>query len=306
MGNGVAVSLPRALLRPVLQRLVFHILGHLAADTACRLGGTLGILAWRLGLRRRVVREQFESCLGVRGWRRAELMRRAYASTGAQFLQVWTIGGPDGPERHLQVLNPGWIRHIVGRHPGAVYITAHIGDWDMGAHGMTRFLPEMLAYAKAQHNDGMDPLLNRQRQATGLRIILVTPKDRTGAVLAVKALRRGAGLGLLPDQKPSGGTPAWFLNRPTYCWDGMVYFAAKAKVPIVPGLALRRRAGRSVLFMGRPIPSDGDHAAVVQQCMDELTRMAFAHPGQYMWHHRRFAGETPELPPRAPLPVTGR
>ncbi len=282
----------------MLQRFLFALLGRLAADTACRAGGALGVLAWRLGLRRRVVNAQLTACLGLRGTARARVARRSYASIGAQFLQVWTIGGPDGPERHITLLNPTWARRVTRLHPSAVFLTAHLGDWDMAALSLTRFLDEVLVYAKAQHNAVMDGLLNQRRAAAGLRVVLVQPKDRSGAVLALKALRRGAALGMLADQRPSGGTPAWFLNRPAMCFDGPAFFARKAGVPIIPGCALHRRAGVSVVFVGRPFAASGDHAADVQRCMDEITRLIVAHPGQYFWHHRRFAGAQPELPLR--------
>lgn len=282
-----------------MQRLLFSLLNRLAADTACRLGGTLGVLAWHLGLRRRIAARQLGEATGLRGRARARVLRRAYASTGAQFLQVWTIGGPDGPENHVTVANPAWIATVMRRHPAAVFLTCHLGDWDMGAHAMVRHVAEVLVYAKAQHNPAMDEALNARRAAAGLRVILVRPQDRSGAVLAMKALRRKAALGLMADQRPSGGTAAWFLGRPAWCFDGPAFFARKAGVPIVPGFALHRKAGCSVLVVGRPFASSGDHACDVQRCMDLITAMVLAYPGQYFWQHRRFAGPQPELPPRA-------
>jgi len=279
-----------------MQRLLFRLLNRLAADTACRLGGSLGVLAWRLGLRRRVVNEQLTTCLGLSGTARARVARQSYISIGANFLQVWTNGGVDGPERHVEVLNPGWIRRQVARHPSAVFLTAHLGDWEMGAHALTRFVSEVLVYAKAQHNPVLDGLLNERRAATGLQVVLVRPNDHSGAVRAMKALRRGAALGIMADQRPSGGTAARFLNRMAWCFDGPAFFARKAGVPIIPGFAVRRRAGVSTLFVGRPFSSSGDHAADVQRCMDEITRMVTRFPGQYFWHHRRFAGPQPEEP----------
>jgi len=282
----------------VVQRFIFRLLNRLAADTACRLGGTLGVLAWRLGVRRRVASQQLTASFGLSGAARARVLRRAYASIGAQFLQVWTIGGPDGPERHTEVLNPAWLALVNRRHPSAVYLTAHLGDWDMAAVSMSRSARELLVFAKAQHNAVMDDMLNQRRAAVGLHVVLVQPGDRSGAVQALKALRRGAALGIMADQRPSGGTPAWFLNRPAWCFDGPAFFARKAGVPIVPGCCIRRRAGKSVVCVGRPFAATSDHAADVQRCMDEITRLVAAHPGQYFWHHRRFIGTPPELPPR--------
>jgi len=236
--------------------------------------------------------------LGLRGPTRARVARKAYAHIGAQFLQIWTIGGPDGPEHHIEYANPRWLARFTARHPSAVMLTAHLGDWDMAAVSMIPHVSKLLVYAKAQHNPEMDRMLNEVRSRVGMHVVLVQPKDRTGAVLALKALRRGAALGMMADQRPSGGTPGWFLNRPAWCFDGPAFFARKAEVPIVPGVAFRCRAGVSRLYVGRPFMASGDHAADVQRCMDELSRLILAHPGQYFWHHRRFAGTPPELPPR--------
>jgi Kdo2-lipid IVA lauroyltransferase/acyltransferase len=290
----------------MFQRLLLQLLNRLAADTACRLGGTLGVLAWRLGIRRRLAARQMEDCLGLRGPDRARILRRSYASMGAQFLQVWTIGGPDGPEGHVTIANPGWAATVVRRHPAAVFLTCHLGDWDMAAHAMTRLGGEVLVYAKAQHNPEMDRLLNQRREAAGLRVVLVQPKDRTGAVVALKSLRRRTALGIMADQRPAGGTAAWFLGREAWCFDGPAFFARKAGVPIVPGFAVRRRAGVSMLFVGRPFAASGDHAVDVQRCMDQLSAMIAALPGQYFWQHRRFAGQPPLLERRAVEPWRGQ
>ncbi len=281
-----------------MQRLIFTLLNRMAADTACRVGAALGVLAWRIGVRRRVVADNLTASLGLRGAARARVARRAYASMGAQFLQVWTIDGPDGPERHLEVANHAWLTAVTRRHPSAIFLSAHLGDWDMAAVAMTRYVREVLVYAKAQHNPGMDAVLNEVRARAGLRVVLVQPKDKTGAVLALKALRRGAALGMMADQRPGEGTPAWFLNRPAWCYDGPAFFARKAGVPIVPGLAIRCRAGVSRVYVGRPFWATGDAAVDVQRCVDAMSHLILAHPGQYFWHHRRFAGTPPVMPPR--------
>lgn len=280
-----------------MQGLLLALLGRLAADTACRLGGTLGVLAFRLGVRRRVAAAQLTACTGLTGRVRARVLRRSYASMGAQFLQVWTIGGPAGPEQRMRVANPRWAALVGRRHASAVFLTGHIGDWDMGARAMRRLCDEALVYAKAQHNAALDAALNARRAISGVQVVLVQPSDRSGAVRALKALRRGAALGIMADQRPSGGSPGWFLGQAAWCFDGPAFFARKAGVAIVPGLALRRRAGDSVVLIGRPFVTSGDHAADVQRCMDLLSAMACAHPGQYFWQHRRFAGPQP-APPR--------
>jgi len=285
-----------------LQIFLLRLLNRLAADTACRLGGTLGVLAWRIGVRRRLASRQVTDCLGLRGPARARVVRRSYASMGAQFVQVWTAGGPDGPERHAVVLNPRWIDLQVRRHPSAVFLSSHHGDWDMAGHGMTRHIPEVIVYAKAQHNPAMDELLNAQRWRFGVKVLMVGSADRSTGVQALRALRRRTALGIMADQRPWEGSPVWYLGQPTLGFDGPAFFAHKAGVPIIPGFAVRRRAGVSQLFVGRPYLTTGDRVRDTQHVMDLLGAMVLAAPGQYFWQHRRFVGTRPELPPRAVEP----
>lgn len=276
-----------------LQNLLLSLLNRLAADTASRVGGGLGVLAWRLGIRRRVANANLTRCLGLTGAARARVMRRSYATMGASFLEVWTIGGPAGPEHAMRVLNPRWRDLILRRSGTGVFITPHLGCWDMGAYAMVQAAGGMTVYAKAQHNAGLDARLNQQRARAGMQIVLLKPGDRSGAVQAMRILRQGGILGMLADQKPSGGAPGTFLGVPTRCHEGPAFFARKASAPVIPGVAIRVRAGVTWTLVGRPVRLSGDHGADVQVVMDLMSAMIAAFPGQYFWQHRRFSEAQP-------------
>jgi KDO2-lipid IV(A) lauroyltransferase len=289
----------------MLNRLVIlpllHALNWLAADTAARLGGSLGVLAFHLGVRRRVASGNIAATLGLRGPERRRVLRRSYATMGANFLELWTIGGPDGPERHLQLLDPLWQAYVHRRHPGAVFLTPHLGDWDLAGHSVTRFLPGFVAYAKVQHNPEVDAMVNAQRRRADIGVAMTGHNDRKAAVAVLRGLRQGAPVGLMADQRPSAGegVPAFFLGIATDCHPGPGFFARRARVPIIPGFGLRLRAGVDAVFIGRPLPYHvADDAALVQASMDLLSAMIAAFPGQYFWQHRRFARPL-DLPPRA-------
>lgn len=282
--------------------LFLRLLNGMAADTACRAGGALGVLAWRLGIRRRVVNEQLGGILGLRGQARKRVSRRCYATMGATFLELWTIGGPDGLERNVRLLNPRWMARVAARHPACVFVTPHLGSWDGGARGLAISVPKLLTYAKAQHSAEVDALTNRQRERMGYRVLMARHADRTAAVTVLRALRDGGYVGLMADQKPADeeAEPAYFLGRPTHCHRGPGFFATRAGVPIVPGLCVRVRAGELVMLVGRPaiVPA----AEATQAVMDWYAAMIAGVPGQYFWHHKRFRGTPPALPPRATEP----
>jgi len=283
-----------------MSSLLAQVLNHLAADTACRLGGSLGILAWYLGIRRSVVSYYLQRCLGLRGRARQRIARRSYATLGATFLELWTVGGPDGPERHLEILTPRWQRSLHQRYPACIYVSPHIGAWDIGGHGLQRHAERMLVYAKAQHSAEIDRVTNLQRERLGFRVLMARHGDRTAALSSLRGLRSGTSLALLTDQKPADEESELgiFLDQTTNCHRGPAFFAQRAKLPVVPAFCVRRRAGRCVLFVGRPLPLDDGH--LTQHVMDCYSAMIGAFPGQYFWHHKRFP--RPALAPAAALP----
>ena len=239
--------------------------------------------------------------VGLRGPARAQALKRAYATMGANFIEIWSAGGVDGPENHVDLASPRWIQGLQDRHPAIVFVTLHLGSWDAAVLAAKSVCPRVLAYAKAQHNPLVDELLNQRREVSGAQILLTRQGDRTGAVSVMKALRGRAVVGLLADQRPrtEEGIPATWLGVPTYVHPGPVFFAQRANVPVVLGVALRVRAGRSRLYILRPIEVAGlDQATATQLVMDRLSALVTAFPGQYFWHHRRF-GDTPATCPPA-------
>lgn len=270
---------------------LLRALSGLAVDTASRLGGMLGVLVFHLGIRRRVASHCIRMTLGLRGAHRRDIVRRSYASVGASFTELWTIGGVDGGERHLVGGNPIWLAQVLRRHPGCVFLTPHLGNWDLGAHGLARLVPKLFAYAKAQHNALVDEATNVQRAKAGITVLLTRRGDRTTAVQVLRGLRDGCPVGLMADQAPARdeGRQAVFMGMQTECHAGPAFFARKARVPIIPGLCVRRRAGEFCLVVGRPLPADaGDDDALTQASMNLLAAMISAVPGQYFWQHKRF------------------
>ncbi len=279
----------------MLNRLVLlpllRMLSRLAVDTASRFGGSFGVLTFHFGIRRQVASRCLGTAMGLSGIRRRDVVRRSYASMGASFTELWTVGGVDGLERHLVGGNPRWLAQLMQRHPGCVFLTPHLGNWDVGGHGLARLMPKFLAYAKAQHNAGLDAFTNTRRALLGTTVLLTHHGDRTTAVQVLRALRGGTPVGLMADQAPSSreGARAVFMGVETYCHSGPGFFAKRTGVPIIPGLCVRRRAGEFTLIVGRPLPAAaGDESALIQASMDLLAAMIAAVPGQYFWQHKRF------------------
>ncbi|MBA3686739.1 MAG: hypothetical protein H0W72_16065, partial [Planctomycetes bacterium] len=191
-------------------------IGSLSAATAERLGAAIGVLGFAVGWRRSVVSGNLRLALGLRGNARRRIARRCYASIGAQMLSLWTVGqGRAGPEAGVRVLNPRWLDRMRRDHHGAVWLTLHIGNWDVTASTLSGG-GRVIVYAKRQHDAAVDERINRQRNRLGMEVVIARDGDRTSAVTVLRGLRSGAAVGLLADQKPRGleGEPGYFLGVP--------------------------------------------------------------------------------------------
>lgn len=291
---GVRPSIPPAMLDRFIVLPLLRSLRLLAADTASRLGGSLGVAAFHLGVRRKVASRNVGIALGLTGTARRDVVRTSFASMGASFIELWTIGGVDGIERHLRVFAPTWLSAVLRRNPGCVFVTPHIGNWDIAGFAIAREAPQLLVYAKAQHNPTIDAAANTQRAGLGIGLLFAHHGDRTAAVKALRAVKAGAPLGLLADQGPSDreGVRAVFMGVTTYCHGGPGFFAKRAGVPIIPGFCLRTCAGEFAFMIGRPLANTaGDEPAMVQASMDLIAAMIARFPRQYFWQHRRFKND---------------
>ncbi len=277
-------------MRAVLLRWVLTgVLRRLAADTLCRVGAGLGVLAFAIGVRRQAARAQLQRALGVRGAPARRLLRRAYATIGAAFFEVWGVGGPDGPEGHLRLLAPTHCRRLARR--GVVFVLPHQGCWDAAAGAWAASFGGIIAYAKQQRDPVVDAAVVAQRARLGIRVVWARRGDRRQAVGVLRDVRGGAALGLLADQRPSGddGEPAEFLGHATLVNGGPGFFGSHGAA-LVPVLSVRTAAGRSVVLPLRPLPGAAA-ADLRQQAAWAMSAAIAAFPGQYFWMHKRLRDE---------------
>jgi lauroyl/myristoyl acyltransferase len=269
-------------------------LGTLSADTADRAGAAIGLLAFHLGVRRK----QVSSGLALLGWRgtaRRTHARRSYCTMGASLLALWTIGQPRGAEPRPAAMPAG-----IG---GAVLVIGHTGMWLAAALAARRRWPGVLAYFKPLKAPAVQQVFIDLWRASGVTPLAVAADGGRDAVQALRALRNGQAVGLAADQEPGSRrwVPGWFLGQPCRLHAGPASLALRARVPVVVGLAVRRRAGVYQVVVSRPLTASRTETELSQAIADRLGALIAAVPGQHFWHHRRF-----KRPAAPELPDTGR
>ncbi len=271
-------------------------LERLELDTAERLGAALGMLCYYMGLRRKIVAQQLRRCLGHLPLRqRRAAGRLCYANAGANLLNIFATKDPQQPfGPRWKKLNPRWSALMGKTYKSAVYVSPHLGAYEVNAWMTIQDLQQesMFCYVRIQKDAAVDEIVNKHRRLCGADVLFVRDEDKGSVLKTYAALKKGRrSLNILADQGPRKihGRPAFFLGQATYCHHGPFVFAKRAKIPIIPCLTLRTGVAEFRYLCGRPIDCTGrDVDEIMQLYLDQLSAMIAAHPGQYFWHHRRF------------------
>ena len=163
------------------------------------------------------------------------------------------------------------LERAVARGKGVIILTAHIGNWEMGAAVLSELGYKMTVIALPHKERSVNDLFNRQRAKHGVTIVPVSVALRR----CVEALRKGEMVALLGDRDfGSFGTTLTFLGRETHIPKGAAVFAYKMGATILPSFVLPVGMGTFKTCFGEPIfPPEGktDEKAAVRDLMQKGT-----------------------------------
>jgi KDO2-lipid IV(A) lauroyltransferase len=259
---------------------------------ACRLGDFAFDV---IRIRRRVTLENLQAALGATR-SAAELMaiaRSCYRNFAATFVELAVLapGGAAAAARRMRVSPQSHVADAAARGRGVIYLTAHIGNWEMLGACMGLIDEPLHVVVGDQRNLLVDRYVNGLREALGMRVIPM------GASLkgVMRALRRGERVALVADQNAGpDGVFIDFLGRPAATALGPAHFAYRSGAPIVIGLDRRLENGRHETRLYPPLIADRSRPAaeetrrILTEYMRILEDFVRRHPDQWFWMHRRW------------------
>lgn len=186
----------------------------------------------------------------------------------------------------------GPVRDALAEERGVVFLTGHLGNWEIGGAAVSARGVPLAVVALRQANPLFDRELVRTRERLGMRVIY--RRNAPAEVLSV--LRRGGAVALVADQNPArGGIPAEFFGRPANTARGPGVLALRADARVFLGVAFRTSGGEpayEVRFEELPVERTGeldrDVRDLVQVYTSRLEEAVREAPEQYFWQHRRW------------------
>lgn len=240
-------------------------------------------------------------------------LRLAFPDRDAAFRRaairaMWdSLGRVAGELPHLPAIlarrdaaeGPGWRAEGLENLPEvgrpAIFVSGHFGNFELLPGAAARLDRGFALVYRAIGN----PIIDRRifalrRAALGAAAPPLLPKGAAGARGALATLRAGGRLALLADQKMNDGIAAPLFGRPAMTAPAAAQMALRFGCPIVPALCLREGPARFRVIIEKPLalPATGDRqadiAALTEAINARIEAWARAHPGQWLWAHRRF------------------
>jgi KDO2-lipid IV(A) lauroyltransferase len=185
-------------------------------------------------------------------------------------------------------------RPVLAHGKPAVYITAHLGNWELVGLAITGMgVPLSVVYAP-QGNPVLERLLQAKRRVLGCRFI--GKKNALRSLL--RELRSGRSVGLLPDQRMDSGEPLPFFGQNTPSPVTPAWLAFKTGCPLIPVQIDRTGDARYRAIFHKPVNTAGNAnereavvrvTAAINRLFEGWIRQ---HPEQWLCMKRRW----PDIP----------
>ncbi|MES2535273.1 MAG: lysophospholipid acyltransferase family protein [Pseudomonadota bacterium] len=275
---------------------LFRMLSKLPLPVLHASGAALG---WLVYLTSSAYRTSLKDNIGRAGYQKS--LRAAIAESGKNILELPFIWCAPSPRvlRTATIANWELAQAALDTKRGVIFLTPHLGCFEIIAQAIAAQTP-LTALYRPPRKAALKPLMEQARARHNL---LLAPANLAGVRTLLKTLKKGAAIGLLPDQVPQNGEGVWadFFGKPAYTMTlpGKLHQMTGASIILSFAERLARGKGyviRFVPFEQTMGESAEQQAHAINLAMEQLIARC---PAQYFWSYNRF-----RAPPGVASPVS--
>jgi len=230
--------------------------------------------------------------------RKARSSFRNYGLYLADFFRLPKIGVE---ELEARVRFNGWehLDRALAAGKGVIFISAHVGNWDLGAALFARKGYPVSVVAESFHPKKLNDLVQGTRALHGMKVIPL----ETSARKVLGALRNNEILGLLIDRpSPEAGVLVRFFDGMTEVPAGAALLALKTGAKLISGVIVRNRDHTYSGFLTSHLEVEptGDLATdirlLTQRIMDSIEFFIRQYPEQWFIFRPMWPKDAPANP----------
>jgi len=256
-------------------------------------GGLLGFIAYYLLARERTrAITHLSLVFPARGasWAR-QVAHRTFSHLGKAMLEALTI---DAGRLSSVVTLRGFenLQAAMDQGKGVVYMTGHVGNWELMADAVARHFPVSVVAAPLEP-EAVNDMIVRLRARMGVKTIV---RNRSGAARElIRVFRENRILGILIDQDTDvEGVFVEFMGRPAWTPTAAAQMAIKFGAPVVFGYARRERDNSHTVVLEGPLKlfrtgnDEEDIRTNTAMFTNMIENAILQNPEQWVWMHRRW------------------
>ncbi len=211
------------------------------------------------------------------------LAKQMFRNYGRYYADFLGLGGRhrDSVSDRVKFRGLEHLQGALGVGKGVIFVSAHLGSWDMGGAAMAdaEGLPDLSAIVEPVPGDASENAVSSLRKRGGVNII------RLGQTLRVwRALKRNEIVFILGERLVGAdGVDVMFFGKQATLPRGAAYLALRSGAPIVPGFCIRGSNGSYEIFIEEPILTDagGDFNAAVRTYTQRLADVIEGYIARY-------------------------
>jgi len=167
--------------------------------------------------------------------------------------------------RLLQIEKEEYALQALAMDRGVLGISAHLGNWELGAFAVRRWGKRLYAVVLPQRMEKVNRLFQEHRAGRGINVLPLG--NAVGEILA--CLKRKEIVGLLADKDfTRHDRRVNFFGKPVRLPRGPAFLAVKTGAPILPGFVVRQPDDSFLLRYYPPITADrGQDRDEIQQAI---------------------------------------
>ena len=275
-----------------LVRLMIWVCCIVPTGWILKLGRGIGSLVFRFSRARRAIgyanlRAAF--CRSKTPSELRKMTKAVYQNLAETFAEILCLKKIDAKyvDKYVDIVNFDSINKAVKKGKGVIFLTAHLGNWELCSAVSSITGYPLYVLARDQKMKRVYEVLNRIRELKGA---IVVRKGLTVKYI-VKALHEGKIIGMLADQNGgANGIMTDFFGRPASNAYGPYRFAAKTGAVILPVFMTRQKGPYNRAVIEEPIEiKDGENIyPYVKRYNDLLESHVKEHYDQWLWLHRRW------------------
>lgn len=244
-----------------------------------------------LRIRRKLVLKQMSAVFPEKSLKEInQLADRMYFELGKSVCEIFIASD----QQIFNQMNCEGLDHLqmcLEAKKGIIFVSAHFGNWEIGAKYLASKSGKIYAVVKEQRNIMFDQYVNQSRLASGVHVLSM----KNAIKPIINALNNKETVGFLVDQYAGRhGVDLPFLGIPTKVFTSVAKLSLKTKSPILIAFDVRKGFYKHHCHICEPIYTDNielneenilDLTQKINYHIEEYIRK---YPEMWFWVHRRW------------------